>query len=345
MEHLPAEIQTLYAELLERLMASRVDGSVGNTQGAFTTKLVKGNRYWYFQHLDPGGAKRQTYLGRSEPVLDSVVERLRDARTGASEARAATRRLCSLLRTGGVMGIDAPSARVLRALTEAGVFHLGGVLVGTHAFVAIGTMLGVRWSAAGQRTQDIDVGASRLLVAVPDLQADLPAALEILRMGFLPVPPFDRGSPSTSYSVRGRDLRVDLLTPTRRGGGSRPILIPRLNAAASPLPYLDYLIEECVPTAVPDGDGILISVPMPARFALHKLIVARERPAIFHTRKEKDLRQAAELIRLLAIERPGDLDLAVDGVKNRGRRWLDLARKGLADLIRIDPGISEHLAL
>ena len=68
--------------------------------------------------------------------------------------------------------------RVLRALADAGVFHTGGVLVGTHAFIVFGNLLGVRW-ASSLRTQDVDIAADpKLDIAVPGMSADLPSALE-----------------------------------------------------------------------------------------------------------------------------------------------------------------------
>ncbi len=58
-----------------------------------------------------------------------------------------------------------------------------------------------------------------------------------------------------------------------------PVVIKGLNSAAEPVRFLDYLIEENQPAAVPMGSGLLIRIPAPARFALHKLVVSRRRPA------------------------------------------------------------------
>jgi hypothetical protein len=60
------------------------------------------------------------------------------------------------------------------------------------------------------------------------------------------------GTSSAAFKVRGRSLRVDLLTPQKRGG-TKPIPIPRFGAAAQSLPHLDYLIEESQPAAVGGG--------------------------------------------------------------------------------------------
>jgi hypothetical protein len=68
-------------------------------------------------------------------------------RPEAENAHAQIERLCAMLRHGGAMVTDTPSARVISGLANAGVFRLGAVLVGTHAFIALGNLLGVRWES------------------------------------------------------------------------------------------------------------------------------------------------------------------------------------------------------
>src|SRR4029079_5075722 len=99
--------------------------------------------------------------------------------------------------------------------------------------------LGVRWTGAAARTEDIDIAAERILeVAVPELSADMPKALDSLDMGFLPVPGFSPKTPSTSFKVRGRGLRVDLVTPAQ-GAALLPVRVTRFNTAAAPVRFLD----------------------------------------------------------------------------------------------------------
>jgi hypothetical protein len=338
----PLEIQTLYAELLERLSAAEAERTIGTLRGTFVSKTIKGEAYLYFQAAEPGGGRRQIYIGRRDASLDRLVERHRAGaalRTGESQA---IRRLCTLLRAGGALTTDAASARVLDALARSGVFHLGGVLVGTQAFTVIGNLLGGLWQRASLRTFDIDIAATVVNVAVPALTADVPAVLDALEMGFLPVPALDARQPSTAFKVRGSALRVDLLTPGRtqqRG----PIPIPRLQAAAQPLPYLDYLLAAPVRAAVIDGGGVLVNVPAPARFALHKLLTAAERPSTMATKADKDLDQAAQVVALLLEERPDELSLAWEAavrVPGLGRR----VRAGLAQLGRRAPTLATRLA-
>jgi hypothetical protein len=306
MEHLPLQIQTAYAELLEQLTVLEAQRAIGHAGGAFVRKTIKAKKYYYYQYVLPSGTV-QRYVGPCTPALDRVVARFEEGRTAAALEKGKTERLVAQLRAGGALTVDGASARVLAALADAGVFRLGAVLVGTNAYVVLGNVLGVRWPSGGLRTDDIDVASERsLAIAIPELKADVPKTLESLEMGFLPVPGFSPRSVSTSFKVRGRALRVDLLTPQKRGS-TKPVPIPRFGAAAQPLPDLDYLIEESQPAAVVGGSGILVEVPAPSRFALHKLLVSRLRPASGHAKGAKDLFQAAQLIEVLAADRPGDL--------------------------------------
>lgn len=344
MRRLPPEVSTLYAELIERLVSFEAHRSIGHAPGSLVTKTIKGQTYYYFQHSVPGGALEQIYLGRRSRELDALAERFQAERADARADRADIERLCALLRVGGAATTDAPSARVIGALADAAVFRLGGVLIGTHAFIVLTNLLGVRWAGGLLRTDDVDVAGERALaIAVPDLRADIPKALESLEFGFLPVPGLSPKDPATSFRVRGKPLRVDLLTPARRGARG-PVFIPRFGAAAEPLRYLDYLLEDPQNAAVVDGRGVLVQVPQPARFALHKLLVAHSRTVVFQTKADKDLRQAAHLIEVLTDDRPGDLVLAREAIEQRGRRWRTALKAGLALLARRVPEVAARLS-
>jgi hypothetical protein len=148
--------------------------------------------------------------------------------------------------------------------------------------------------------------------------------------------------PATSFKVRGQSLRVDLLTPAV-GHAKGAVFIPRFGAAAEQLRYLDYLLEEPQAAAIINGGGVVVQVPQPARFALHKLLVARSRPPAFQTKSDKDLRQAAFLIEVLGEDRPGDLALALEALRARGRNWNKSFDEGLALLGRRAPEVANRL--
>jgi hypothetical protein len=316
----PLETQTLYAELLEHLIGVRARRSIGALTGSFVEKTIKGEKYLYWQASQPGGTTRQFYLGRRTTALDQMVQRLQNEQAAVTPDLQRVDRLAAQLRVGGAHTADQASARVVRALAESGLFDAGAVLVGTHAFVVLGNVLGVRWVSGALRTQDVDVAGSRdadIDVAVPDIEADVPSTLEGLQMGFLPVPPLDHRHPSTSFKVRGQSLRVDLLCP-KRGASDAPVFIRRFNAAAQPLAHLDYLLQMPERALFIDGGATLVNVPAPARFAFHKLLVALLRPATFQTKAEKDVMQAAQVLEALVDARPGDLAPARETLRGTG---------------------------
>jgi hypothetical protein len=330
MTKLSLETQTLYAELMDQLTAFEAQRSIGHLPGCFTLKTVKGAEYYYFQYSDPGGAVRQVYIGRRDEGLDRLVQTHRLDRKHFMADAAHIQRLCAQLRAGDALLIDSSTGRVLKALADSGFFHLEGVLLGTQAFIVLGNLLGVRWESAALRTQDIDLGGqTSMSLGLLDLRADVPKTLEGLQMGFIPVPSMNPKDPATSFKVRGHPLRLDLLTPEKRSGRGRPVFIGRFQAAAQPLRFLDYLISHPVKGAVVDGGGILVNVPQPARFALHKLIVAGEREVTAHSKVQKDLAQAAQLLAVLIEERPGDLRLAWEAIERQGTGWVKRIHKAL----------------
>jgi hypothetical protein len=272
------------------------------------------------------------------------VQRLDRDRATVAEDKDRTRRLVAQLRAGGAAVADAPSARVIGGLAEAGLFSAGGVLVGTHAFAVLGNLLGVRWAAGSLRTQDVDLGADErdIDVAVSDEPLDVPAVIESLKMGFLPVPSLDPKSPATSFKVRGQALRVDLLCP-KRGTSDAPVFIPRWNAAAHPLELLEYLLEAPEKGILVGGDGVLVNVPSPARFAIHKLVVSQRRPAAFASKARKDIAQAAEVLDVLFADRPGDVPVAIAAFEAHGERHKKVFAKALAVLKKERPDLARAM--
>ena len=158
----PQETQTLYAELSERLAAHEAARSFSSLKGSFATKRVSGSNYWYFKTSATPSGQREYSVGPDTPATRSVIEAYRKDRSAAEEVESAMARLCAMLRQGGAMRTDTVSAKVISGLASAGVFRLGAVLVGTHAFIALGNVLGVRWQS-GLRTEDIDILANRVL--------------------------------------------------------------------------------------------------------------------------------------------------------------------------------------
>jgi len=327
---LPLETQTAYAELLSDLLRHRHEGRAASV----VEKVIHGRTYLYVQERALG-RMLQTYLGPDTPENRARASELK---TGWSRARNAQDRRSTLVKLARVGGCACPTAaehKVLATLADGGIFGIGGVLVGTHAFAVLTNALGVTAEAGALRTSDIDlVHDPRIHVAaehspapvLPRLQRDTSGAVQLW-----PIPGLDPRTPSTSFKIHGTQLHLDLLTPLR-GRSEAPVEIPALGASALPLRYLDYLVEESLPAAVVGGTGVLVNVPDPARFAVHKLIVAELRPAMFATKARKDLLQSEALLRVLLTDRPADVAAAWNAMLARGRGWAQRARRALGRL-------------
>lgn len=330
MERIGGETLVLYIELRDRLETLEAMRCIASLSGEFTTKIVKGRMYHYFQATLPGG-RTQIYLGPDNAEVRRLIAEHGAGRRDFELDRQLVERLAAQIAAGGVAPVAPDMSRVIKRLADSAVFRVGGVLVGSVAFHVIGIHLGVHWDARLRTTQDVDLPTgSRVPVVVPDSRADVPRAIESLRMGFFPVPRLSHKEPSTSYAIRGKTLRIDLLTPARRGKTS-PVFISRLNAAAQPLKYLDYLFENPLPAAMVSGNPCLVNVPRPARFALHKLLTSQERSAVSAGKKSKDVAQARALLELLKEDRPGDIHQAREDLERRGKSWSARLRRALKE--------------
>jgi hypothetical protein len=311
----------LYADLRERLTTFEAMRGIASIPGEFTTKTINGIIYHYFQTTLSTG-RTQIYLGRDSEEIHRLITDRETAHAQTNADVELFERLGAQIMAGGIMPVPTEMARVIRRLADSGVFQAGGVLVGSIAFHVLGTHLGVHWERNAQMTQDIDLaGAPTISIGIPSLQADIPAALESLKMGFFPVPRLSHTEPSTSYAIRGKTLRIDILTPLRRGEAT-PVFIRRLNAAAQPVKYLDFILTDPLDAVMINGKPCLVKVPQPARFALHKLIVSQERGSVSADKQRKDIAQAALLLELLREDRPGEIRSALAALEKRGASWM-----------------------
>ena len=339
MKRIDPSIQLLYAEFLQRCLAA-----MPNLRGVtFAPKVIKGRRYWYLE-LVVGSTRRQFSLGPETPELLAQIQRQKDLHQQAQVEATARETLVALLAKGGLMTPGFAEGRVLEVLSQGGVFLAGGTLVGSIAFPLMGNMLGVKWEHELYQTQDVDLTSPRRIEIV--LSPDFPELETLLLesgMGFFPIPALDRKSPSTSYKIRNQSMQVDILTPIQGRPTGQPVYLPHLKCHAYPVRYLEFLLEDTQIVAVPFRSGFLANIPAPARFALHKLVVASRRPASQATKAGKDRQQAHQLLEMLLEERPGDVCLALKAVRKMPKGF----RNALQDGIRLLPEsmaevISEH---
>ncbi len=333
--------QTAYAELFEAVTARHLNRSVAHLTGSFAKKTVKGRLYWYFQFRDLDGRVRQIYVGPDGDRIRALLDLSRQAPTAS---------VVPLSRSAMALGchpLIPVHFRIVRRLSEWGFFNAGGILIGTHAFLAMGNMLGVTWSM-GARTQDVDFAhaGKNISIALPaTTKVNVHQAIESLEMGFLPITSFE-GAPGATYINPSQpDLRVDFVT-TRHRGGDEPITPEHLNVAFQPLKFMEFLLESPTQAAVlGQPGGVIATIPSPERYALHKLVVSAERGRRFQAKSNKDLRQAAALIAWFQTNDPDALTEGWQDLLSRGKGWRTRAQKGHRGLRTLDPALAEQLPL
>ena len=332
MRRLDLQAQTLYAELLQRVLSDSIASTVEKLGRSFVTKRIGTKTYWYLQHRQASGMK-QTYLGPDSPELLNVIASIRAASKSLEPDINRRKELCGAIRAMGFPKWPRPFVSTLETLANSGVFHLGAILIGTPAYVTCITALGYRSDIGTTLTGDIDlqIGGS-LQASIPGAKAiNISNVLDRVKLGFFPVPGLDPRSPSTTFKVRDGDLMVQFLTVDSTNA-RKPIYVRELGTAAQPMPYMEFLTPEPMKAVLPFDAGILVNVPNPARLAWHKLIVARNRPQYERTKAQKDVEQAADLISILAHS---DIDtlthLFLDAYK-RGGKWAARLTGGIARL-------------
>ena len=173
----------------------------------------------------------------------------------------------------------------LRRLEEAGVLR-GLVLVGSWCLVLYREyFLGVG-DLAAVRTRDMDFLVPAR--ARPGPTVDVPALLKDL--GFIVGFRGEQGAMMLEHP----EVMIEFLVPERGRGVTKLPYLPQLGMNAQPLRYMDIAASKTV--RLHFGD-VPVTVPHPAAFVLHKLLVAPRRPEA--EKREKDLASALAVLKLL----------------------------------------------
>ncbi|MBO0906178.1 nucleotidyltransferase family protein [Jiella sonneratiae] len=300
------------------LLRSLLDMEAGELRGTPTRVERSGKVYWYDSYR-VGTEVKKRYVGEDSPALSDRLARHAAIAAAAATSQAERARLIRILRAEGFMGLDAATGSLLAAMAKAGLFRLGGTIVGTNAFRLYEGELGVRYRLDDTaRTDDLDIASfERLSLAIDDAAAP-PLAEVLADFDFDPVPSLEGNATWRWRQTRGNAL-VEFLTPAFGEEGLKPL--KALGVSARALNHLNYLIAEPIAAALAYRAGVLVQIPRPERFAVHKLIVAARREGNDRIKAEKDRRQAAFLIDALAEDRPDDLGDAYRDALSRGPRW------------------------
>jgi hypothetical protein len=309
--------------------------SLAGLVGSFHRRVIKGHEYVYFGYRDSlTGAQRRTYVGPADERVNALVTKFnaeKAPRKLAPNAQAALALGCA--------GTLAKHYRIIRQLGAYGFFRAGGVLVGTHAFVAMANMLGVAWTK-GERTLDVDfahAGRNVSLALPTDVKLSVHDALASLELGLLPIQELSGKAGAQYRNPKDPELRVDFLTTMTRKG--KPVEIEELGLTLEPLRFMEFLLEGVTQAAVLSREGAcLTNIPSPARFAVHKLIICGERPQSERAKTAKDIEQVAGIAEWHLLNRQTEeFRRALRDAQSRGSGWTSRLNKGRKHLLDVHP--------
>ncbi|MFC1762676.1 GSU2403 family nucleotidyltransferase fold protein [Planctomycetota bacterium] len=202
---------------------------------------------------------------------------------------------------------------VLRRLDRAGVLsHV--VLAGSWCTLFYQDCFSNVDYAPALRTRDLD-----LVIPRPSKMATHTDVAELLKdLGFIV------GFTGSQGYIRLEhpQLIVEFLVPERGRPSEKPFALPQLGLNAQPLRFLDYLAQNTFTTTVQE---INLTIPHPAHFALHKLVVLSRRPTL-----EKQEKDKASAIRLLtALLDDNQAEVIKEAFQAMPRRWQTKVRQQL----------------
>ncbi|MDO8526636.1 MAG: GSU2403 family nucleotidyltransferase fold protein [Deltaproteobacteria bacterium] len=317
-------VRTLFAEFQEAVFRRFELEHPPDESGTFVSKTLKGKKYWYGQrYVD--GKMVQKYHAPSTPQNDHDIFNIRKDRQGKKillrKLLADEQNRAAMLKRGGLPILDPLTSSVLKALSDALLIYKGGVLVGSYAFWAYAGMLGQRFEGGLLKTLDIDMAFDPLVAMPLEVPVSLLKLLKSVDEHFREVPGFlPKYSPHSYIGLHG--LRVDVLAPLRGKHRGSVRLEKIIGAAAEPVRFLDFLMKKSVSAVlIGPGGGIPVTVPHPARYAVHKLIVAARRPVTESSKRAKDIAQAGTLIDICLKEEPAELKNAFREAQKEGKKW------------------------
>ena len=337
-DYLSPSAQAAFSELCDIVSAKEMSRTVSSLSGSFHTKRINDRDYWYFQFRDLDGKSKHLYVGADSDRVRTLIERSKEKLEWniTPHVRASVSLGCETL--------PREQFRVIKKLSDYGFFKAGGILVGTHAYVAAGNALGVKWVDV-KMTQDIDFAhaGKRISIALPsNIKVDVHGAIESLEMGFLPIKSFNGKLEASYINPKQPDFRIDFLT-AKTGNSDTPIMAPGLNVALQPLKFMEFsLASPDQTTILSDSDAVVVNFPSPARMALHKLLVWGERKD--RGKAAKDLRQAMAMIAYFKDNRPYEIVEAKEELMSCGKGWVKRMNNAMEVLGKKDTELAGFLS-
>jgi len=174
---------------------------------------------------------------------------------------------------------------ILERFNEAGILD-DLVLIGSWSIYFYKSYFNSKTYSTFIRTRDLDF----LIPLPPRFKRNLDVYKLVEDLGFLEV--FQ--GPKGYMKIEHPDLTIEFLVPERGKGSDRPYNVPQLKVNAQPLRYLNFLVENVIPLHF---NNLVINVPHPAAYALHKFIIFKRR--IKKDKQERDIESALRVFREL----------------------------------------------
>ena len=205
---------------------------------------------------------------------------------------------------------------VLRRLDKSGVLkHI--VLIGSWCTLFYKSYFGHIKYTPVLKTRDID-----LLVPHPPAISVKTNVAELLKdLGF--VVGFD--APGGYIRLEHPGLIVEFLTIEKGRPSDKPYPLPKLGVNAQPLQFLEILARDTITAKVEDFS---VTLPHPANFALHKLLISQRRPS--PQKEEKDRDAAVQILEALISKSEQDTIKKV--FQPLPARWQNKIKKALQAL-------------
>ena len=121
------------------------------------------------------------------------------------------------------------------------------------------------------------------------------------------------------------ELIVEFLVPEKGRGTDKPYALPQLGLNAQSLRFLEFLAQNTITSTV---ENITITLPHPANFALHKLLVMARRR--IPEKQTKDKQAAVGIFN--ALMEKGQSSLIRKAFETMPRRWQSKIKKQLTEM-------------
>lgn len=165
------------------------------------------------------------------------------------------------------------------------------------------------------KTRDID-----FLISNPSsIRQEVNVPILLKDLGFVTTIKGSRGYIKLDHP----DLLLEFLVPEKGKGTDKPVHLPKLGMNAVALRFLSFLSVNTIKVKVED---FYITLPHPANFALHKLIIFQRR--LKEDKAAKDRNTAIEILK--ALINKGDSAVIKQVFNSIPQKWQNRVIKGLS---------------